>query len=71
MALGNKVKGGRILGDWPIGVMDETSPLGPGGVDIKHDFRDVFAEVLQSTKGVVDSAKIFPGAGLASVGLMA
>ena len=71
MALGNKVKGGRILGDWPIGVMDETNPLGPGGVEIKHDFRDVFAEVLQGTMGVVNSAKIFPGAGLASVGLMA
>ncbi len=71
MALGNKVKGGRILGDWPIGVMDETNPLGPGGVDIKHDFRDVFAEVLAGSMGAVEGTKIFPGAGLASVGLMA
>lgn len=71
MALGNKVKGGRILGDWPIGVMDETNPLGPGGVDIKHDFRDVFAEVLQGALVTVDAAKIFPGASLNRVGLMA
>ena len=71
MALGNKVKGGRVLGDWPIGAMDETNPLGPGGVDIKHDFRDVFAEVLRGSMGATDAAKIFPGAGLAPVGLMA
>lgn len=71
MALGNRVKGGRILGDWPIGAMDETNPLGPGGLNIKHDFRDVFAEVLRSTLGTVDGAKIFPGASLANVGLMA
>jgi len=70
MALGDKVNGGRILGGWPIGAMDETNPLGPGGVDIKHDFRDVFAEVLRGAMGEVDAAKIFPGAGLASVGLM-
>ena len=70
MALGDKVKGGRILGDWPIGVMDESNPLGPGGVEIKHDFRDVFAEVLQGAMGTVDSAKIFPGAGLSKSGLM-
>ena len=70
MALGNKVKGGRILGDWPIGVMDETNPLGPGGVDIKHDFRSVFSEVLQSAMGSIDTGKIFPGATLTKSGLM-
>jgi uncharacterized protein (DUF1501 family) len=71
MALGDKVKGGRILGNWPIGVMDETNPLGPGGVNIQYDFRDVFAEVLSGAMGSVEGSKIFPGAGLASVGLMA
>ncbi len=70
MALGDKVKGGRIIGPWPIGAMDETNPLGPGGVEISHDYRDVFAEVLQGAMGTVDGAKIFPGAGLATLGLM-
>jgi len=71
MALGDRVKGGRILGEWPIGAMDETNPLGPGGMNIKHDFRDVFAEVLAGAMGSFDAAKIFPGAGLAKLGLMA
>ncbi|MDB6137660.1 MAG: hypothetical protein JWO94_732 [Verrucomicrobiaceae bacterium] len=70
MALGDKVKGGRILGGWPIGVMDETNPLGPGGVDIQHDFRDVFAEVLSGAMGTKEGARIFPGASLSRVGLM-
>ena len=71
MALGNKVKGGRILGEWPINAMDEIHSLGPGGLEIQHDYRDVFAEVLQGALGMVEGAKIFPGAGLAKTGLMA
>ncbi len=70
MALGDKVKGGRILGDWPLAAMDETNPLGPGGVEIRHDFRDVFAEVLAGAMGTIDATKIFPGASLKKVGLM-
>lgn len=71
MALGDKVKGGRILGEWPIDAMDETNPLGPGGMVIQHDFRNVFAEVLSGAMGPVEGSKIFPGAALAKVGLMA
>lgn len=71
MALGDKVKGGHILGDWPINAMDEANPLGPGGLAIQYDFRNVFAEVLQGAMGDVDASKVFPGASLAKVGLMA
>ena len=71
MALGDKVKGGRVLGKWPLGAMDETNPLGPGGVEIEYDFRDVFAEVLNGCMTGVNATHIFPGAGLAKTGLMA
>lgn len=71
MALGDKVKGGRILGKWPIGAMDEANPLGPGGVAIEHDFRDVFAEVLTGCMPSVKLPDVFPGAALSKVGLMA
>lgn len=70
MALGDKVKGGRVLGKWPIGAMDETNPLGPGGLEIEHDFRDVFAEVLNGCMPGVKMAEVFPGAGLSKMGLM-
>jgi len=73
MALGDKVKGGRVLGDWPLKAMDETNPLGPGGVEIQHEFRSIFAEVLGGSMGVTDaeaSKVLFPGAALAKAGLM-
>jgi uncharacterized protein (DUF1501 family) len=71
MALGDKVKGGRVLGNWPIGAMDETQPSGPGGVGITLDYREVFAEVLAGAMGAIDERKVFPGASLGKVGLMA
>lgn len=70
MALGDKVKGGRILGNWPIGAMDETNPIGPGGIGITYDYRDVFAEVLAGAMGGIEAANIFPGASLKKIGLM-
>jgi uncharacterized protein (DUF1501 family) len=73
MALGDKVKGGRILGNWPITAMDERNPLGPGGLEIDHDYRDVFAEVLRGSMGVNDKdlAVIFPDLPGARTGLFA
>lgn len=73
MALGDKVKGGRILGKWPITAMDERNPLGPGGLEIDHDYRDVFAEVLRGSMGVNDAelAVIFPELKGAKAGLFA
>lgn len=72
MALGDKVKGGRVLGPWPTEAMDESNPLGPGGIKPETDFRDVFAEVLRSTHGLsaVEAKMVFPDAGMKSVGLM-
>lgn len=72
MALGDKVKGGRIIGPWPTEATDESNPLGPGGIMPTTDFRDVFAEVLRSTHALSDAeAKlVFPSAEMKSVGLM-
>lgn len=72
MALGDRVKGGQILGDWPVPVMDESNPLGPGGVEIRVEYRRLFAEVLRSTfqTDEAELAAIFPDGGLEPVGLM-
>lgn len=71
-ALGNKVRGGRVLGAWPFNVMDENNPLEPGGIMPETDFRNLFAEVLRGTHALTDAetAQIFPNLALSRVGLM-
>ena len=70
-AIGDRVRGGRITGPWPLQAMDESNPLGPGGIEIACDYRRVFAEVLGRSMGMdaAGLARIFPGADLAPVGL--
>ncbi len=72
MALGDKVKGGRVIGPWPTEAMDESNPLGPGGIKPASDFRDVFAEILRGTHSLTDAeaAAVFPNASLKRTGLM-
>ena len=72
MALGDKVKGGRILGPWPTEAMDESNPLGPGGIKPETDFRDIFAEVLRSTHALsaAETKAVFPALECKTVGLM-
>lgn len=72
MALGDRVKGGRILGPWPTEATDESNPLGPGGIKPETDFRTIFGEVLRGSLGLSDAeAKVvFPGIEMKSVGLM-
>ncbi len=52
--------------------MDESNPLGPGGVEIRVEYRRLFAEVLRSTfqTDEAELAAIFPDGGLEPVGLM-
>jgi uncharacterized protein (DUF1501 family) len=73
MALGDRVKGGRVIGPWPVEALDESNPLGPGGIKPaeEHDFRSIFAEALRATFQVSDknlSQTVFPGAKLQPVG---
>jgi uncharacterized protein (DUF1501 family) len=59
LALGGKVRGGRVLGKWP-GLAPEKLYEGR---DLAHttDFRDVFGEVAQRHLGVTDLGLVFPG----------
>jgi uncharacterized protein (DUF1501 family) len=75
MVLSEKIKGGRILGPWPClaeeGFAIYGAPGGPGGMPIAHDYRSVFAEVLQGTMGLAEPASVFPGSPMQPVGLLA
>lgn len=74
MALGSKVKGGRMHGPWPTEAMNESNPLGPGGLMPKTDYRALFAEALRASLGLTDAEaqSVFPDAGekLGGVGLI-
>jgi uncharacterized protein (DUF1501 family) len=74
MALGDRVKGGQVLGSWPIQADDDgnVNTPGPGGLHLETDYRHVFAEVLRGSLGLspAESAKLFPDITLKSVGLM-
>lgn len=73
MALGDRVKGGRVLGSWPIQAEEDLNmnTPGPGGLHAETDYRAVFAEVLRACFGAsFDMGRIFPQAPLQAVGLM-
>lgn len=71
--LGEKVKGGQIIGAWPIRAQDEVNVNlpGPGGLLMETDYRQVFAEILRGSMGTnaPDAGALFPGLAMASVGL--
>lgn len=75
MALGDRVKGGRVLGGWPITADDDVNvnTPGPGGLHLETDYRHVFAEVLRGSLGLSDAEvtrTLFPGLTPKAVGLM-
>jgi uncharacterized protein (DUF1501 family) len=72
MALGDRVKGGRVLGSWPIQAEEDVNvnTPGPGGLHAETDYRAVFAEVLRGCFGATEVERVFPGAELKAVGLM-
>lgn len=75
MALGDRVKGGRVLGGWPITADDDVNvnTPGPGGLHLETDYRHVFAEVLRGSLGLSDAEvkqTLFPGLTPQVVGLM-
>lgn len=74
MALGDRVKGGQVLGGWPIQADDDVNvnTPGPGGLLMETDYRHVFAEILCGSLGLARNAanQLFPGIDLKPVGLM-
>lgn len=72
MALGDRVKGGQVLGGWPIQVEEEVNvnTPGPGGLHAETDYRRVFAEVLRGCFPGAEVGRVFPGVELRSVGLI-
>jgi len=72
MALGDRVKGGRVLGSWPIQSEEDlnVNTPGPGGLHAETDYRAAFAEVLRGCFHATHVARVFPGADLKPVGLM-
>jgi uncharacterized protein (DUF1501 family) len=72
MALGDKVKGGQVLGAWPIQAEEDlnVNTPGPGGLHAETDYRRVFAEVLRGCFPGAEVGKVFPGVELKAVGLI-
>ncbi len=72
MAMGEAVNGGKVLGDWP-GLKEEPGVPnlpGPGGMEVKIDFRSVLAEVLSNAVGNTRIDQVFPDFHPQRVGLM-
>ena len=72
LALGGRVRGGRVLGGWPMQAEEDlnVNTPGPGGLHAETDYRRVFAEVLRGCFPAVEVGRVFPGAELGAVGLM-
>ena len=74
MALGDRVKGGQVIGGWPIQADDDinVNTPGPGGLIAETDYRQVFAEVLRGSLGLTtqEAVQVFPGMVPQKVGLM-
>ena len=69
MTLSNRIKGGRILGQWPC-VVENKSEAGPGGMQVLHDYRSVFSEVLRGAMGTERADTVFPKFAPQKVGLV-
>jgi uncharacterized protein (DUF1501 family) len=59
MAIGGRVRGGRVYGRWP-GLEREQRYEGRD-LAVTTDFRDVFGEVVVRHLGVADTSRVFPG----------
>jgi len=72
MAMGEAVHGGKVHGDWP-GLKEEPGVPnlpGPGGMEVRIDYRSVLAEVLSNAAGNTKLDQVFPGFLPQWVGLM-
>jgi uncharacterized protein (DUF1501 family) len=69
MAMGGRINGGKVHGEWP-GLKEEPSLPGPGGMEVKIDYRSVLAEILSGAIGNAKVAEVFPGFETKKVGIV-
>lgn len=70
LALGDRIAGGTIHGKYPG--LDERDAflLGPGGLSINLDYRNVLSEILISLMGTPNVSEVFPGFKPQPIGLV-
>lgn len=68
-AMGARINGGKIHGSWP-GLKEEPTLPGPGGMEVKIDYRSVLREVLRDAAGNPHVDQVFPGFQPTEVGLV-
>ena len=58
----DRIEGGRVIGDWP-GIKTEglETILGPAGLSVEIDYRDVLWEIVEDILGNPNVDKVFPG----------
>lgn len=67
-AMGAGINGGKVHGTWP-GLAEEPMLPGPGGMEVKIDYRSVLAEVLENAIGNKRASEVFPGLDRQAVGI--
>ena len=60
MALGGRINGGKVHGEWPGLEGEGSNYVGPGGLDVRVDYRSVLSEILAGAVGNADIAAVFP-----------
>ena len=68
MAMGEQIHGGKVHGAWP-GLKEEPSLPGPGGMEVKIDYRSVLSEILSGAVGNAKIDEVFPGFEAKRVGI--
>ena len=60
MALGGKINGGKVHGEWPGLEGEGNNYVGPGGLEVRVDYRSVLSEILAGAVGNADVSAVFP-----------
>jgi uncharacterized protein (DUF1501 family) len=70
MLIGNRLRGGKVHGQYPGLENTQTDNLGPGGLTVCIDYRSVLTEVLTGVMGNRNIDKVFRGFEPQPVGLL-
>jgi uncharacterized protein (DUF1501 family) len=68
LAMGHGINGGRVHGEWP-GLDETLNPVGPGGMDVRIDYRSVLSEILINSIGSPETRSVFPNFTPSPVGI--